>query len=479
MAAITWRNIDAPDLRGSMQGMTLAQRGFQQGLDSLQGILDQQAKTEQANWEQQKRNNTDELKNLLFNAKTPEEAAAIQSQITERLTAMGAQVDANAVRTAADARVPELQRRALEGIDYNNKQTDAKDAPILNRLKALALQDPIAAAAAMNESGLSERGRLALQESLRGITKENVAEDRASTEFGWKGRKFEEDMKMAPLDRAAKQASIASSNASASLSAMRARQLEEEIRNGGTPEQLKARSENMLKTIEASRKEGMAANNWGSDVFTNGIGRKAFDDQLKHIPANEQEDARKELSKFAPKGIEVTYTNAEGKQVKETMPLSADLAILAVNSTEDGMLPNILGAKNRGEAAVKWIKDKFNPKSDSYDPAFAQSYVDGYDLYMRNTPKQRDFPKPGSSTEAPSTKSPPTNVVALPQSVPQVLQGRQKELSQGYGAVYGTGRTQESSPDIPGLAAARLRESMGLPLNPEQRRLLRQYGSGK
>lgn len=441
MAAITWRNIDAPDLRGSMQGMVLAQRGFQQGLDSLQGILDQQAKTEQANWEQQKRNNTDELKNLLFNAKTPEEATAIQSQIAERLTAMGAQVDANAVRTAADARVPELQRRALDGIDYNNKQTDAKDAPILNRLNALALQDPIQAAAELNGAGLSDRGRLAFEQNLRKLTEENVNNERGNTRFKWEGdeqdrkeRKFKDDL----LTNASQRNSNA---ASARLSGMQARRIEEEILNGGTPAELKAARAKEAEGAAQIRKEMMAQGGWGGGKADGLEGDKSINASqiMKDLGPENRQEILQAMGNYIKNGVPVTYN---GKT--QTIPLSADLIVAAVNATGNRWVGRLAHPFDGSHAtdAMQWITDTLgDPNSSRYNPETVKQYLTGYAAYLGKDPELL-LPKPsepkGTAAERAkqeASPTPPPNRPELPR--PSLPEDAQDQINRaGFKSLY-------------------------------------------
>ena len=115
---ITWRNVDAPDLRGSAGLMGVSQAGINEGFKQLQGVLQQQQKVDEANWDQVKKNNTDAFLNRLASTKTPEEMAALQSsgELGQMLTNFGAQVDASAARAAQDNRMGILQGRAEQDI---------------------------------------------------------------------------------------------------------------------------------------------------------------------------------------------------------------------------------------------------------------------------------------------------------------------------------------------------------------------------
>lgn len=416
---ITWRNVDAPDLRGSAALMGVAQQGINKGFDQFQNVLQQQQKVDEANWNQVKENNTNELRNQLFAARTPEEAQAVQAQIMERMNSLGAQVDQNAIRTALDGRVPLLQQRAKAEIDYNNAMTDAKDEPILKRIYSLALQDPIAAAAEMHDSGLSDRGRATLADQLRKITTEDQKNK-------WDNEDHTNKQLMAPLDRKAKEANIAQSYASAASSnadigykKALTNKINEEVLRGGTPAELKERDEKDKKKMETRRLEGMSQNGWGSEDFTSPTGRKAVEGALKGIKDPDvQENIKNELADLATKGI--TITDAKGKKVK--VPLSADLAIAAIEATSNTDGLDLFGLRSiHGKNAKQWIEDRFsNPNSKYYDPDLVDRYLDGYAYYTRtegaraaalaaqgeaqkSVPAKPNIPKPSQPVDAKGT----------------------------------------------------------------------------
>lgn len=476
MAVPTWRNVAGIDFNDAIRATALANQSFQSGFNTLQGMLDERAKLEQANWEQQKKNNTDELKNLLFNAKTPEEAAAIQSQIAERLTAMGAQVDANVVRSAVDARVPELQRRALETIDYTNKQTDAKDEPILNRLIALALQDPVQAAAELNGAGLSNRGRLAFEQNLRKITGENVANDRATTEFNNK-------QLMAPLERRAKEAAIDASRASTAASRADTgykTALTNKVKH-------ESDSENLInKAIEARRKERLAQSEYSVGTLENKEGFDYLQEVIsKTVPKEQQQEAYATLQKLSHLDM---GKDENGNPIRVPVP-AVTLARIITNTKGDGSNwnPGNWGQGSFSDRIIEnFQKELVNP--ETMNRGQLNRIRDGYALYTKANPElvnavfdsytkqekkenKPDIPKPSQE------KNTPAPAAAIPQALQPAVTPENPSLSKGMAAIYGTGDKQPKAKDVPGLDAARFRESMGLPLTEEQRRLLRQYGS--
>lgn len=349
---ITWRNVDAPDLRGSAALMGVAQQGINKGFDQFQNVLQQQQKVDEANWNQIKENNTNELRNQLFAARTPEEAQAIQAQIMERMNTLGAQVDQNSIRTAMDGRIPLLQQRAKAEIDYNNAMTDAKDEPILKRLHAELLNDPINAVANLEGSGLSDRGRAAFMDQVRRITSENVQNDRGNVRFQFekedhkqKQEKFKDDL----LTNAAQRGSAA---AQAALAKAQAERITREIEKEKEPSTSEA--QRALKELVANgpmsagtidTKEGMAA-------------------VVEWVNKNVSGDAQKQdilynVSKRAQEGI-VIDKDESGKPIKAPIPAMKVIEAI-MSSTENPLAMVVPGWSRRGDdmdnALLQSMKD--------------------------------------------------------------------------------------------------------------------------
>lgn len=337
---ITWRNVDAPDLRGSAALMGVAQQGINRGFDQFQNVLQRQQQVDEANWNQVKENNTNELRNQLFAARTPEEAQAIQAQIMERMNTLGAQVDQNSIRTAMDGRIPLLQQRAKAEIDYNNAMTDAKDEPILKRLHAELLNDPINAVANLEGSGLSDRGRAAFMDQVRRITSENVQNDRGNVRFQFekedhkqKQEKFKDDL----LTNAAQRGSAA---AQAALAKAQAERITHEINKEKEPSTSEA--QRALKDLVANgpmsagtidTKEGMAA-------------------VVEWVNKNVSGDAQKQdilynVSKRAQEGI-VIGKDESGKPIKAPIPAMKVIEAI-MSSTENPLAMVVPGWSRRGD----------------------------------------------------------------------------------------------------------------------------------
>lgn len=207
MAAITWRNVDAPHLGEVNRGMYLGGVGINQGFDKLGEVLKQREATDTANWEQQKANNTNTLFNKLAGYNSPEEyqAALSSGALQQEAAGYGAQVDQAAFRQALDRRMGDLQQRAVQGVNYNNTMTDSTQAPVLDQIKAYRVAGKNAEADALEASNpdLRHKGERAVL--VDALAKSKVTEERATKEFGWKEEK-------APLERGLLQSQINENN---------------------------------------------------------------------------------------------------------------------------------------------------------------------------------------------------------------------------------------------------------------------------
>lgn len=152
MAPITWRNVDAPSFAGVSQSLSAAQTGLDKGIGAFNNILQQQETTDNANWEQQKKNNTDKFLNTILAAKSPEEFKALQDsgELDRMLAANGAQIDQAAARAARDTRLGTLQDRAVKEITHNNVTTDNAQAPLVRQIEMLKITNPPAAQALLD-----------------------------------------------------------------------------------------------------------------------------------------------------------------------------------------------------------------------------------------------------------------------------------------------------------------------------------------
>lgn len=137
--AITWRNINLPIGAGVGALMAGAQRGLASSFDTLQQALAQRNKTEAANWQQQRQNNTADYLDAVQAIQDPTQAAdpTVQANLAQMRQQFGYQVDANAVRGALDERVQNLQQQGLQRIEFNDKTRIDSERDTVDQIASL------------------------------------------------------------------------------------------------------------------------------------------------------------------------------------------------------------------------------------------------------------------------------------------------------------------------------------------------------
>jgi hypothetical protein len=138
---ITWRNIDAPDFRTALAGMGQAQQSIQGALAPLQDVLRQRELINEANWQNQKANNTEDfLSQVTARFDTPEKLQAAQRDgtIAAMLGAYNGQVDRSRSREFVDNRQPLLVQRARELGLFTDEQEKRGVQEALSRLEGKA-----------------------------------------------------------------------------------------------------------------------------------------------------------------------------------------------------------------------------------------------------------------------------------------------------------------------------------------------------
>ena len=196
---ITWRNIESDTTRGAAGLMEVARRAFNDGLGNFKGIVDDRNQLNQANWDQQRANNTNAFLDRLAQYKTPEELAAAQAsgELQTLRQQFGSQVDANAIRGAEANQADVLMKRIAAQNQYTDDKTNRDARPLMEQYQGLLAKGDANGAAkflADNQLAVDESGALQdlqnLQKTLfsQGIQRSNLAlsqraDQRAQTQF--------------------------------------------------------------------------------------------------------------------------------------------------------------------------------------------------------------------------------------------------------------------------------------------------------
>lgn len=141
--AITWRNIEAPDLRGVGALMGQANAGITNMGNAFQTALTDWNTNQQKKVDEQKTQNTDAfLNNLYANYNSPEalKAAISSGEFGRQIAGYGANIDSAKVRGAPEALLGSRQQQALTGMEFDNKVIANADAPTQALYQANALK---------------------------------------------------------------------------------------------------------------------------------------------------------------------------------------------------------------------------------------------------------------------------------------------------------------------------------------------------
>lgn len=139
---ITWRNIEAPDLRGAGILLNNTQFNLQQSFKALGDILAKQEQTNTANFQNDRNNNTQDRLDQLQGFRTAEEllAARDSGQLDSLFRTQGQNVDREALRGMFDKRLADLQKQATDGIQYNLTMRQDRERELVDGLLLRAQQ---------------------------------------------------------------------------------------------------------------------------------------------------------------------------------------------------------------------------------------------------------------------------------------------------------------------------------------------------
>ena len=200
---ITWRNVGATTSSAGVGGLLQgAQASFDQGIGALDKVLQQAKTTQQANWDQGKENNTNQVMNGAMAIQDPEELARAQAtgQFQQMMAGMGAQVDQAAVRNFLDTRGGVLQERAIANQEYQDQNTRVGQRELEAQIYQRAYAGDIQGAQALaGQLQIDQRDHLA---GVTTIRREFDADQREDTRLAYVGQRAANDGARLALQRA-------------------------------------------------------------------------------------------------------------------------------------------------------------------------------------------------------------------------------------------------------------------------------------
>lgn len=137
--AITWRTLNQPTNAGVGLLLNGAAQSLNGGFNALQNVLAQRNKTENANWDQQKQNNTADYLNQVQEISSPDQAAdpTVQANLAAMRQQFGYQVDANAIRGAEEKRANDLQVQATNNMKFSDLNQEHDQRPLVEEFYRL------------------------------------------------------------------------------------------------------------------------------------------------------------------------------------------------------------------------------------------------------------------------------------------------------------------------------------------------------
>lgn len=373
MAAITWQNVNGPSLADAARPLEAAQRSIAGGFDVLGNVLKQRENTENANWEQIKKNNTDEFMNKLYQAQGPEGFKRLQDsgELDRMIAANGAQIDQAAARSAMDNRMGVLQDRGIKNIAYNNTMTDAAQEADVRRIGLLTLTDPVAAQA---ELAAKPELRAAVQLAQGIDSRQQVLKDRVwnETKQQWEVKKIESGLATDEAQRKKLQDDLRTSAAHRTL-------------YGAQTDLTRAQANALAIKAEDAAIDGAGGTSSGTgssgagggrngaldrfvanspydkgDISTT-AGKEALYKALKEIGVSDgaKADILANLEKYYKTGAVVGH-DEKGNPIRVPLPVSA--VIDAVHGSSDN--PLAIGWSRRGDDVVNLLDKRFGVNSD-------------------------------------------------------------------------------------------------------------------
>lgn len=145
---ITWRNVET---RGLAPAALLgnAQQSMVDGFAGIRQALQDYQKTAEANWQQQRANNTNTYLDAVAGITDPNQLAqdnAPGGRLAQLRQQLGFNVDNAAIRGAAEQRQSDLQTQWAKNQQYQDAQRAAQEADYIDNLKTLAAQGKTAEA---------------------------------------------------------------------------------------------------------------------------------------------------------------------------------------------------------------------------------------------------------------------------------------------------------------------------------------------
>lgn len=134
---IRWDNVNGPSLSEASRPLELARASFGDAFAGLNGVVREREAIDAANWQNQRTNNTNSFLDAVarYGSADALKSAQASGELDQLRASFGQQIDANAIRGAADQRLTTLQQQAKAGIEFENVMRNERTAPLVDTLR--------------------------------------------------------------------------------------------------------------------------------------------------------------------------------------------------------------------------------------------------------------------------------------------------------------------------------------------------------
>lgn len=335
---IRWDNVGGANLSEASRPLESAQRSFMGTFDTVGNALQQRQTIEDQNWQNTKNNNTNAFLDAVSRYKTPEEVAAATAQggaLDQLRQQFGNQVDANAIRGAADTRTAALQQQALTDINYKNALADQGSHPFLDAYHAAAQKGDQAGMETAAKAYQAAGGR-----DLGGLYDYATKTSRAGQEFNLNQAKGNQDIaaSKAQIRNADAQTRIAAGNLAVNqgqLGEMKTqnqfqRDMETQNRNAAILAGRADAAKQALKSVGNLYADGVYNGNQSDELLQtmtkNGIGSNT----------EQRTEVIRKLNQIQKDGVEISTPDGKHTFKVKDLPMSAVTA--AVNASYNPLI---------------------------------------------------------------------------------------------------------------------------------------------
>lgn len=203
---ITWQNVNGPSLAEASRPLDSAARAFDMGFGALNNVLAQRNKIDEQNHLTGRANNTAAyLDNVAGYTDVDKlrEAQQAGGALSQLRASLGPNIDNNAIRGAADARLVGLMTQQRQSIEFDNMLKDERSMPFMQAYKTASLRGDKAAMAAA-EAGYTQAGG----RDLAGLVSYNdnrlqqlTERERASDKHRWDGESHRDGLATSAVNR--------------------------------------------------------------------------------------------------------------------------------------------------------------------------------------------------------------------------------------------------------------------------------------